>query len=331
MNNKFISFGVVGIVLLALFSLPFMGEAKKLAGQDFLTKYNNTPNAVLLDVRTPSEFMSGHIDRAINIDIESPTFTSEIKKLDKTKTYFVYCRSGNRSGQAVLIMKSDGIKNIYELSGGIVSNTDALHLVTTNSTESDYVVDSSDMVNGQKLISGIEKSKLSDKEVAGITRMREEEKLARDVYLTLGGVWGEQIFSNIASSERTHAEAMKELVIKYDIKDPVTNDSIGVFTSKSMQELYDKFIKQGKLSLQEALIVGATIEDLDIYDLDILKKDTSKADILIVYNNLQKGSRNHMRAFVKNIQLSDGVYTPKYISQAQYDSIISNPQEKGRY
>lgn len=331
MNNKFISFGVVGIVLLALFSLPFMGEAKKLAGQDFLTKYNNTPNAVLLDVRTPSEFMSGHIDRAINIDIESPTFTSEIKKLDKTKTYFVYCRSGNRSGQAVLIMKSDGIKNIYELSGGIVSNTDALHLVTTNSTESDYVVDSSDMVNGQKLISGIEKSKLSDKEVAGITRMREEEKLARDVYLTLGDVWGKQIFSNIASSERTHAEAMKELVIKYDIKDPVTNDSIGVFTSKSMQELYDKFIKQGKLSLQEALIVGATIEDLDIYDLDILKKDTSKADILIVYNNLQKGSRNHMRAFVKNIQLSDGVYTPKYISQAQYDSIISNPQEKGRY
>lgn len=326
-NDNFVLFGAVGIAVLALFTLTLAKSSSRLLGSDFIEKYNNTSNSVLVDVRTPSEFLAGHIDKAINIDFENQTFLSEIKKLDVNKTYFVYCRSGNRSGQAISLMKANGIKNIYELQGGIVSNKDSVTLVTTNNNEPEYIVDASDMVNSQAFISGIKKSELTEKEKFGLIQMREEEKLARDVYTTLGEFWGARIFSNIASSEQTHTDAIKVLLTRYDIKDPVTSDTVGVFTSKTMQKLYDELTARGKVSLFEALNVGAAIEDLDIRDLGTLKNETTKEDILLTYNNLQKGSRNHMRAFVR---LGGGNYTPQYISQSEYSSIISSPQERGR-
>lgn len=330
-NNKNIIFLIVGVIVLILVTLSFKNGTTKLLGAEFVDKYNNTQNAVLLDVRTPSEFSSGHIDKAVNIDFEDSSFVSEVKKLDTTKTYFVYCRSGNRSGQAISIMKSNGIKNIYELSGGLISNGNSIKLVAVNSVESEYVVDVSDMVDGQTLIAGIKKSELSDKEIAGLIQMREEEKLAHDVYATLGDIWGMRVFSNISVSEQTHTDAIKVLLTRYGITDPVTNDTVGVFSSKAMQDLYNTLTTKGKTSLTDALVVGATIEDLDIKDLENLKKETSKEDILITYNNLQKGSRNHMRAFIKNIQANGGSYTPQYISQDEYNSIITASQERGRY
>lgn len=326
-STNYIVFGAVGIVVLALLTVALAKSSSKLTGQDFIEKYHSTSNAVLIDVRTPSEFLAEHIDTAINIDFENKTFLSEIKKLDVNKTYFVYCRSGNRSGQAISLMKANGIQNIYELQGGIISNKNTITLVTANNSEPEYTVDASDMINGQALISGIKKSELTEKEKLGLIQMREEEKLARDVYTTLGGIWGTRIFSNIASSEQTHADAIKVLLTRYDIKDPVTSDTVGVFTSKIMQELYDKLVAQGKVSSVEALRVGATIEDLDIHDLDVLKNETTKEDIVLTYNNLQKGSRNHLRAFVR---ASGGNYTPQYISQSEYSSIINSSQERGR-
>lgn len=86
---------------------------------------------MMIDVRTPAEFGAGHMDKAVNIDFEDRSFGEEVKKLDLTKTYFVYCRSGNRSGQAISIMKAIGIKNIYESQGGIVSNGDTITVMTT--------------------------------------------------------------------------------------------------------------------------------------------------------------------------------------------------------
>lgn len=330
-NSLVIILGLVAIIVIVLIALSSMGSSTRISASAFIEKYAGIPGAVLVDVRTPGEFSSGHIDGAININLEDSSFVSEIQKLDTSKTYFVYCRSGNRSQQAVSVMKSNGIENIYELKGGIISNANSLNLVTTNSMESDYVVDASDMIDGQALIAGIEKSELSDKEITGLIQMREEEKLAHDVYTVLGGVWGTKVFSNISSSEQTHTDAIKVLLTKYAIKDPVVDDTVGVFASKSMQELYNTLTMQGKKSLVDAYIVGATIEDLDIRDLDMLKKDTTKEDILVTYNNLQKGSRNHLRAFVKNIQASGGAYTPQYISSSDYNSIISAAQERGRY
>ena len=76
---------------------------------------------VVLDVRTPSEFASGHLAGAILIDFNASNFTTEVDKLDKTKRYLVYCRTSNRSGQAVAVMKSLGFKEVYDMDGGIVA------------------------------------------------------------------------------------------------------------------------------------------------------------------------------------------------------------------
>lgn len=107
------------IIVLSAFMLASTSKTVSLSGKDFIATYKSTENSVLLDVRTSDEYASSHIASAINIDFENQTFLSEIKKLDTSKTYFVYCRSGNRSGKAVTMMKNNGFKNIYELRGGI--------------------------------------------------------------------------------------------------------------------------------------------------------------------------------------------------------------------
>ena len=78
------------------------------------------PNAVLIDVRSAGEFAGGKLRGARNIDIMSSTFVSQIKNLQKGKTYLIYCRSGNRSAQACEIMGEEGFENVKNLSGGIM-------------------------------------------------------------------------------------------------------------------------------------------------------------------------------------------------------------------
>lgn len=125
-NNLIIVLSLfMAMVLLALaFGSKTTGGL--LSANEFIAKYHSSPEAMLIDVRTPGEFNTSHIAGAIDIDYESSSFTSEIQKLDKTKTYFIYCRSGNRSSQASVIMRQDGIKNLYELQGGIISSPELL-------------------------------------------------------------------------------------------------------------------------------------------------------------------------------------------------------------
>ncbi len=75
---------------------------------------------ITLDVRTPGEFAEGHIEGAQLIDFQSGNFENEISSLDKSATYAVYCRSGNRSGQAVKVMHDAGFHNVYNLNGGVI-------------------------------------------------------------------------------------------------------------------------------------------------------------------------------------------------------------------
>lgn len=121
----------LGIVVIAVMLYGFAGTEKQeetsirtVSGKEFIRAYdtNSHSRAVLLDVRTPEEFAEGHMEGAINLDINNPSFKANIGRLDPTNTYFVYCRSGSRSAQAVKIMKSAGISSIYELRGGILSN-----------------------------------------------------------------------------------------------------------------------------------------------------------------------------------------------------------------
>lgn len=92
-----------------------------LSPEAFNDKIKQTPNAIVLDVRTPGEFAEGYLDKAINIDINGSNFESEISKLDKNKTYFVYCLSGKRSASAASYMRSNGFTSVINLDGGILA------------------------------------------------------------------------------------------------------------------------------------------------------------------------------------------------------------------
>lgn len=173
-------------------------------------------------------------------------------------------------------------------------------------------------------------TELTEVEAAALRFMREEEKLAYDVYITLYTTWGLPIFQNIANSEQTHTEAVLTLLERYNVADPVANNGVGVFTDAMLQALYDQLVAQGNQSLSDALKVGAAIEEIDILDLEERSAQTDKADILTVYANLTQGSRNHLRSFVKTLTQQTGeTYTPQYLSQDAYDAILAGDIERG--
>ncbi|HSQ35169.1 MAG TPA: DUF2202 domain-containing protein [Candidatus Binatia bacterium] len=172
---------------------------------------------------------------------------------------------------------------------------------------------------------------VSDIERQYLLTMREEEKLARDVYNFLADRWNLRVFSRIALSENKHMEAIKQLLDKYGIPDPVGEDIPGQFSRGDFQELYTELTAAGSAAIGEALKVGATIEDLDIYDLMKAIAESDSQDILTVFQNLAKGSRNHLRSFVSHLQSLQISTVAQYISQALFDSIINSDPESGCY
>ena len=165
---------------------------------------------------------------------------------------------------------------------------------------------------------------LSDAEVADLVFMREEEKLARDVYLTLYNTWGLQVFNNIAASEQTHTDSIKGLLDAYGIADPVVNDTVGVFTNPELQALYNQLAATGSSSLVDALKVGAAIEEIDINDLYKAMAETPQPTILQVYASLLAGSENHLRSFVSTLNAQGVDYAPLYLSVDTYNTIIGS-------
>lgn len=186
-----------------------------------------------------------------------------------------------------------------------------------------------DFVSVRPAVSALPAEDLSAEEEEDLIFMREEEKLARDVYMTLYEKWGTQIFANIAQSEQTHTEAIRNLIEKYDLTDPVTDDTIGVFTNEELAGLYDALVEQGSGSLADALTVGATIEDLDIKDLQEAALRADNEDIALVYGNLERGSRNHLRSFTSQLEREGEEYEPQYISEAEYEDIVGSDRERG--
>jgi hypothetical protein len=142
---------------------------------------------------------------------------------------------------------------------------------------------------------------ISQEEVDALVHMRIEEKIARDAYTVLGEQWNRQVFLNIKLSEQTHMDAVKKLLDKYSIPDPLVTDEVGVFPNESFQELYDGLITQGKESVYNAFLVGVAIEELDIKDLDEYLLIVDNSDIVQVFNHLLDGSYNHLTAFNKNL------------------------------
>lgn len=172
-------------------------------------------------------------------------------------------------------------------------------------------------------------STLTSFESSSLQYMREEEKVARDVYLTLYDTWGMPIFQNIANAEQTHTDKVEALLIKYNIEDPVKSDEIGAFTDPAFSKLYADLVKTGSESYEGALRVGMEIEELDIADIQEQINLMKQSDIINTYNNLLKGSRNHLRSFYKLIEQGGFEYIPTHISQEEFDFIVNSETETG--
>ncbi len=183
--------------------------------------------------------------------------------------------------------------------------------------------------------------------------MREEEKLARDVYLTFADMYPEQpVFSTIATgSEQTHTDTIRDKLAQFDIADPnpqanVLPESIGVYTGETygeyFSEKYRQLVDYGMQSELHALYVGALIEELDMHDIvecpkvivsmdNDIEEDgcglnyTDELAIINAYSSLVDGSEYHLRAFVGQIEAVIGVgnYEAQYLTQEEVDTILA--------
>jgi len=167
---------------------------------------------------------------------------------------------------------------------------------------------------------------LTQDEIGDLRFLREEEKLARDIYLYSFEKYGNAIFNNISQSEQQHMDSVLTLLNKYNIDDPVQSER-GLFSNQILQGLYNDLIAQLEESLIGALTVGALIEDLDISDLELNEARTTKTDLLDVYSKLKCGSRNHLRNYISQLMLKGENYVPQYISLAEFNEIISSANE----
>jgi hypothetical protein len=171
----------------------------------------------------------------------------------------------------------------------------------------------------------------STAEADSLSFMREEEELAHAVYAASATRWPAlPIFGNIAASETTHTAAVKALLDRYQLADPLAGLPTGTFKTPAFQTLYANLVAASSVSLVEALKVGVQIEELDIRDIVTQQAGIDNADILLVYDNLLRGSRNHLRAYMKTLIQQGGSYTPQYISQTDFDAIVNSPMETGR-
>jgi hypothetical protein len=140
---------------------------------------------------------------------------------------------------------------------------------------------------------------LTSADAAGLTFMREEEKLARDVHTLLGDKYHVRAFGNIARAESRHMAAIKRLMDIYSVPDPVGTNPRGVFADPVFTRLYEDLTTQGQQSLAGALRVGIAVENADIDDLQVRMSATDRADLKAVYGNLLRASENHLRAFTR--------------------------------
>lgn len=166
---------------------------------------------------------------------------------------------------------------------------------------------------------------LTDADTAALLFMLEEEKLARDTYTYINDLWSIDQFANIKNSEQSHMNAIENQLIKNNIDYTIL--PYGAFFNEELQSLYNQFEIDGAISIDNAYQIGATIEDLDIVDLQDYLDTSSNTTLISIFGKLQCGSRNHLRSFVSGIEAIGSTYTPQYLSQDAYNIIINGTHE----
>jgi len=208
------------------------------------------------------------------------------------------------------------MKNLKNIKWMVLAITLSLVFTSCTTDESDVIENSN---YETRLV-------LTETEEDALIFMMEEERLARDVYNVLFAKWGLNQFQNIAESEQSHMDAVENLLKKYNLEYTILDQ--GIFNNEDLQTTYDSLVEQGEISIVGGLISGATIEDLDIFDLEEWMLKVDNGDILNVFSKLQCGSRNHLRAFTNSLELQGETYVPQFISQTEYDDIINSDKER---
>ena len=203
------------------------------------------------------------------------------------------------------------------LTLGLVSCSDA---VASTDLESSYNVSSNDY-SLELIAFTSDSASLSQAEKDGLTLMREEEKLAGDVYAYFYGKYALRPFTNINKSEIRHSDAVLRLLTYFGLNDPKINES-GKFTNSEIQALYNQLIAAGSTA-DLALATGAYIEEYDIADLRKLILESQNDDIKLVYNNLLNGSYHHIKAFTKVLKGRGITYSPKILSVIELNEILA--------
>ena len=168
---------------------------------------------------------------------------------------------------------------------------------------------------------------LSAEELDDLLLMREEEKIARDVYIRMYEQWGMRPFGNISGAEQAHMDAMLALLEHYGEPDPARGLGVGQFRRTDLQTLHDDLVGKGLQSPAEAVRVGLLIEELDIADLQKAARRTDKPEIRAVYAELERGSRNHLRAFHRWMQMLGIDYQPQHLSAAEFERTALSAHE----
>lgn len=185
-------------------------------------------------------------------------------------------------------------------------------------------------IDDTEMLGAMDSGVLEESEISALAHMRKEELLARDVYRALFDLYNYPIFNNISRSEEWHANIVLFMLEKYDLEDPAAGHEEGVFEDPAFQNLYDSLLTVGQQSGTDALLVGAAIEDLDIYDLQsAIETEVDNPDIVCAFENLMKGSRNHLRAFTRVLSFGSATYEAQYISSEAYETIINSEFEVG--
>lgn len=165
---------------------------------------------------------------------------------------------------------------------------------------------------------------ITEEEKQSLVYVREEEKLAHDVYMKMLEKYNARVFSNIFDAEYRHMSFVKELLDTFKIEDPVKSNDAGSLTNADLSEVYSRLVEQGNLSLIDALKAGAEIEDMDIADLNKRMQLISNNEILMTFEYLKKGSENHLRAFMRNLSRRGATYEPKFLSNSDFQKIIAS-------
>ncbi|KQC15914.1 MAG: hypothetical protein APR56_11430 [Methanosaeta sp. SDB] len=155
----------------------------------------------------------------------------------------------------------------------------------------------------------------------GILFIREEERMAEDLYLELYNIVKLSIFLSVADSEQIHMDSVAILMDRYGLEDPV-RDGDGVYANETLQKMYDDLLASGEKSPEDALKAAALVEETSVHDLEVQIINTEKPDIRSVYGGLLMGSEKHLRSFARALEELGVEYSPQLLSREEYDKIV---------